>query len=149
MADTNTARSTRKRPAPKARATASARTRRKPAPRKPSKTKTRTETPTTRPVGRLEAAARDIALAQLGMAAHLLEAVATRALLARAEAPKQWDACVKRGEQVQRDIGQAGDGLIRQITARVGKFEPRSAVGESFATARSLYSMISRRRAPA
>ena len=143
--------STRKRSTSKARtASASAgSTRRKPSPRKPAKGKTRTDAPSAPPAGKLEAAAREIALAQLGIAAHLVEAVGIRVIQARIEAPKQWEGFVKRGEQVRRDIERAGDGLRSQIIERVGNLDPRDAIHARIAGARALMAMFGRRRAAA
>ena len=143
--------STRKRSSPKTRtASASAGSaRRKPSPRKPAKGKTRTDAPSTPPAGKLEAAAREIALAQLGIAAHLVEAVGIRVIQARIDAPKQWEGFVKRGEQVRRDLEQAGDGLRSQIIERVGSLNPREAIHARIAGARALMAMFGRRRAAA
>lgn len=141
--------STRKRSTPKARtASASAgNTRRKPSSRKPAKGNTRTDAPSAPPAGKLEAAAREIALAQLGIAAHVLETVGIQMIRARIEAPKQWDGFVKRGEQARRELEAAGDGLRRQITDRVGKLDPRAGIEERVAKARAVLGMFSRRRA--
>jgi hypothetical protein len=143
--------STRKRSTSKARtASASAgSTRRKPSPRKPAKGKTRTDAPSAPPAGKLEAAAREIALAQLGIAAHLVEAVGIRVIQARIDAPKQWEGFVKRGEQVRRDIERAGDGLRSQIIERVGSFDPREAIDARLSRARALLGVVGRRRAAA
>lgn len=143
--------SARKRSSPKTRtASASAGSaRRKPSPRKPAKGKTRTDAPSTPPAGKLEAAAREIALAQLGIAAHLVEAVGIRVIQARIDAPKQWEGFVKRGEQVRRDLEQAGDGLRSQIIERVGSLDPREAIHARIAGARALMAMFGRRRAAA
>jgi hypothetical protein len=143
--------STRKRSAPKTRtASASAgSTRRKPSSRKPAKGKTRTDAPSAPPAGKLEAAAREIALAQLGIAAHLVETVGIRMIQARIAAPKQWEGFVKRGEQVRRDLEQAGDGLRSQIIERVGSFDPREAIDARISRARALMAIFGRRRAAA
>lgn len=122
---------------------------RKPSTRKPARARTRKEAPTAAPARTLEATAREIALAQLGIAAHVVETVGIRVIRARAEAPKQWDGYVKRGEQVRRDLALAGEGLRRQISDRVGKLDVRDAIEARLARARALAGIFSRRRATA
>lgn len=141
----------RSRANPKARTAGSTRSaaRSKPSTRKAPKSETRTKAPRSRTPGKLEAAARDIAHAQLGLAAQLVEAVGIRVIQARVDAPKQWDGLVKRGEQVRRDLEQAGEGLRRQMSERAASFDPRTTIESRIARARSMLSGLARRRAAA
>lgn len=149
MAETT---ATRKRATPKAR-TASSSTRRtprrKPAARKAAGPDTTTRSTTARPAGKLRAAARDIAHAQLGLAAQVVETVGIRVIQARVEAPKRWEDLVKRGERVRRDLEQAGSGIRRDVRTRVAAFDPRAEIEARIAKARTLLGTLGRRRSAA
>ena len=147
MAET---RNTRKRAAPKARATSTASTtRRKPRARASAQADTTAKATPPRPAAKLQAAARDLAHAQLGLAAQVVETVAIRVIQARAEAPRQWEGLVKRGEKVRRELEQAGEGLRQDIRSRAASFSPRTEVEARIAKARTLLGMFGRRRAAA
>ncbi len=98
-----------------------------------------------RPIEQLQGAVRDVAYAQLGMAAGIVEEVGIRVIRARLEAPKRWVELVKRGEQVQREIDQAGQGIRRQITQRITDLDPRAGLSARISELRDVAALFARR----
>lgn len=62
--------------------------------------------------------AKEVAYAQLGVYGRVYDEVNDRVSQARKDAPKRWDALVKRGEKVQRDIEKAQKDLRSDIEKR-------------------------------
>jgi hypothetical protein len=120
----------------------------KAAPRRARTTKPAPETAAPvrpRPIEQLQGALRDVAYAQLGVAAGIVEEVGIRMIRARLEAPKRWVELVKRGEQVQRDIDQAGQGIRLQITQRITDLDPRAGLNARISKLRDVASLLARR----
>ena len=98
-----------------------------------------------RPIKQLQGAVRDVAYAQLGMAAGIVEEVGIRVIRARLEAPKRWVELVKRGEQVQRELDQAGQGIRLQITQRITDLDPRAGLNARISKLRDVAALLARR----
>ena len=99
----------------------------------------------TRRIEQLQGAARDVAYAQLGMAAGIVEGIGIRVIQARLEAPKRWVELVKRGEQVRREMDQAGQGIRLQITQRITDLDPRAALNARISELRDVATLFSKR----
>lgn len=126
--------------------TARTRTARKPAARKASTRRSAaTETSTRQSTPRMQLRARDVAFAQLGLAGRVYDEFTTRLERARKDAPRQWGALVKRGEQVQRDVEKAGKELRRDIETRVNSTEVKARLEQRVHTLRKAVDKLARR----
>ena len=112
------------------------------------RTAARTHTAATKParqIKKVQVAVKEVAFAQLGIAGKVYDEFNASVGKARKDAPKQWDALVKRGEQVQRDLDKAGKGLRRDIEARVDTAEMKTRIEERFAKVRKAVNKLAQR----
>jgi hypothetical protein len=130
-----TARKTRK---TTARKTARKATARKPAARKATRTPALT-------LERVQDTVKEVAYVQLGIAGRVYDEFNARAAKARKDAPKQWDALVKRGEKVQRDLEKAGKELRTDLQSRVDTDEVKARVEQRISQVRKAVSKLSQR----
>jgi hypothetical protein len=136
------ARKTARKPAARKAAARKTATRRAPAARRASKPAARKPALS---MEKVQDAVKEVAFVQLGIAGTVYDEFNTRVGKARKDAPKRWDALVKRGEQVQRDLDKAGKELRRDLEARVGTAEVKARIEKRIATVRKAVNKLSQR----
>lgn len=96
-------------------------------------------------MNRMQGAIKEVAFVQLGIAGRMYDELNARMGSARKNAPRQWDALVKRGVQVQRDFDKAGSQLRRDIGARVDASTVKARVEKRIAAVRKTVSKLRQR----
>lgn len=86
---------------------------------------------------RLQGAVKEIAYVQLGIVGKVYDQLNERVSRARKDAPKQWEQLVKRGEQVQRDLDKAREGVRRDLGKRIDTTEARAKLEEQIGKIRA------------
>lgn len=139
---TTARKTTARKPAARKAATRKAATRRAPAARRGRKPATRKPALS---IEKVQGAVKEVAYVQLGIAGKVYDEFNARVGKARKDAPKQWTALVKRGEQVQRDLDKAGKELRRDIESRVDTTEVKARVEQRIATVRKAVNKLRQR----
>jgi hypothetical protein len=96
-------------------------------------------------IEKVQGAVKEVAFVQLGIAGRVYDEFNSRVGKARKDAPKQWGALVKRGEQVQRDLEKARKELRRDLEARVDTTEVKNRIEQRIEKVRKAVTKLSQR----
>lgn len=88
---------------------------------------------------------KNVAHAHLGLAGKTYDVINERIDVVRTQAPRKWNALVKRGEQVRRDLEIAGKDLRKDLQARVESMEVPAPISERIDQVRSTVEKLRKR----